>query len=149
MTTITELLGGGQVLQGLNYDVQTLFEERLNEGQRLFPALLRLVEDEGALVKVRKRRGRKPYDLGPHLRAENRIERGVVLAPLRNFLGNAHSRGTAAQKATGASAQGRDSSGKEDEAIGEADFAEALQSLVRIGQGLFMGKQAQQPVERV
>ncbi len=69
MTTVTEMLGGGQVLLGLNYDVQVLFEERLSDEQRLLIAILRLVEDESAIVEVRKGRGRTPYDMGPFLRA--------------------------------------------------------------------------------
>jgi len=48
MTTVTEMLGGGQVLLGLNYDAQVLFEERLSDEQRLLLAILRLVEDEKA-----------------------------------------------------------------------------------------------------
>lgn len=68
MTTVTEILGGGQVLLGLNYDVQVLFEERLTEEQRLLMAILRLVEAESGLVEIRKGRGRTPYDTGPFLR---------------------------------------------------------------------------------
>ena len=69
MTTVTEMLGGGQVLLGLSYDVQVLFEERLSDEQRLLLAILRLIEDESAFVEVRKGRGRTPYDTGPFLRA--------------------------------------------------------------------------------
>jgi len=57
MTTVTEMLGGGQVLLGISYDVQVLFEERLSDDQRLLLAILRLVEEESGLVEVRKGRG--------------------------------------------------------------------------------------------
>lgn len=58
MPTVTEMLGGGQVLLGLSYDEQ-----------RLLLAVVRLVEEKSGIVEVREECGRIPYDPGPFLRA--------------------------------------------------------------------------------
>ena len=44
MKSITEILGGSQMLLGISYEIQDIFEEYLTEEHRTFLALLRLLE---------------------------------------------------------------------------------------------------------
>jgi len=70
MKNITEILGCAQLLLGVSFDVQNVFEEYLSEEQRAFLVLLRLIEED---VPIRTRlyggRGRIPYDDEPFFRA--------------------------------------------------------------------------------
>lgn len=50
MTTVTEILGGGQVLLGLNYDVQVLFKERLSDEHWLLLAVLCLARHRSRAI---------------------------------------------------------------------------------------------------
>jgi hypothetical protein len=45
MKSITEILGGMQILLEVSFDLQTGFEEYLTNDQRTFLAILRLIEE--------------------------------------------------------------------------------------------------------
>jgi hypothetical protein len=44
MKSITEILGGSQMLLGVSYGIQDVFEEYLSEEHRTFLSMLRLIE---------------------------------------------------------------------------------------------------------
>ena len=46
MKSLTEILGGAQLLIGVSFDIQDTFEEYLSEEQRAFLVLLRLIEED-------------------------------------------------------------------------------------------------------
>ena len=63
MKTVTEILGGAQILFSLSFDLQDSFEEYLTEEHRAFLAILRVIEDERPRVERSwKHRGRRPYN---------------------------------------------------------------------------------------
>ena len=43
MKSITEILGGSQMLLGISYEIQDIFEEYLTEEHRSFLAMLRVL----------------------------------------------------------------------------------------------------------
>jgi len=49
MKSISEILGGMQILLELSFDLQTGFEEYLTEEQRAFLAMLRVIEEHLAV----------------------------------------------------------------------------------------------------
>lgn len=70
MKSITEILGGAQILLGLSYDIQECFEEYLNEEYRTFLAVLRVVGEHlpGEPYRLRTR-GRPSYGREGFIRA--------------------------------------------------------------------------------
>lgn len=63
MKSITEIIGGAQILLGLSFDIQECFEEYLGEEHRAFLAMLRVVEE--AFPREQRTstgRGRPPID---------------------------------------------------------------------------------------
>lgn len=70
MTTITQLLGGAQILLGINYDLQGCFEQYLTDDQRAFLASLRLIcLHQPALERGSSATGRPAYENEPFMRA--------------------------------------------------------------------------------
>lgn len=70
MKTVTEILGGAQILMGISFDLQDSFEEFLTEDHRCFLTMLRVIEEAQPNIEmVRKARGRIPYENEPIMRA--------------------------------------------------------------------------------
>ncbi|MGB7986006.1 MAG: transposase [Terracidiphilus sp.] len=70
MKSITEILGGAQILLGLDYDLQDSFEEYLSTDHRAFLAMLRVVEEHlPPLERPRSGMGRPAYENLPFFRA--------------------------------------------------------------------------------
>ena len=70
MKSITEILGGMQILLGISFDIQTGFEEYLTEEQRTFLAMLRVIEEHvNAPQETGSGFGRPAYDLQPFIRS--------------------------------------------------------------------------------
>jgi IS5 family transposase len=64
MKSITETLGGAQALLDISYEIQGCFEEHLNDEQKTFLQLIRIIESflpPNALIQTRNRTGRPPY----------------------------------------------------------------------------------------
>lgn len=70
MKSLTEILGGAQILLPVSFNAQECFEEYLNTEQRTFLAILRLVEEYvPPYESERSTMGRPAYEMGPFLRA--------------------------------------------------------------------------------
>lgn len=70
MTTITQMLGGAQILLGISYDLQECFEHYLTDDQRAFLSMLRLLSEyQPALERSGATTGRPAYEDEPFLRA--------------------------------------------------------------------------------
>ena len=70
MKSITEILGGAQILLGVSFNIQDVFEEYLTESHRAFLAMLRVIEEHlPAVEKTYKGRGRTPLANQPIIRA--------------------------------------------------------------------------------
>ena len=70
MKSITEILGGMQILLGVSFDLQKGFEEYLTEDQRTFLAMLRVIEEHSAVpCETASRYGRPAYSINPFIRA--------------------------------------------------------------------------------
>ena len=70
MKSVTEILGGSQMLLGISYDIQDAFEDYLTDTHRLFLSMLRVIED--SLPSVEQKRaatGRKAFAIQPFIRA--------------------------------------------------------------------------------
>ena len=70
MNSVTEILGGSQILLDISYDIQDVFEDHLTDYHRVFLAMSRVIED--ALPHIEENRaltGRKAYALLPFIRA--------------------------------------------------------------------------------
>ncbi len=70
MKSVTVILGDSQMLLGISYDIQEVFEDYLTNMHRSFLALLRLIED--FIPPINENRavtGRKPYAMMPFIRA--------------------------------------------------------------------------------
>ena len=71
MKTVTEIVGGAQVLLDIAFDVQHCFEEHLNDQQKTFLHMLRCIE---AYLPLLRRpyagTGRPPYQYQPFLRSQ-------------------------------------------------------------------------------
>ncbi len=70
MKSITEILGGAQILMGISYDIQDCFEEYLTEDHRSFLMMLRVLENH--LPNIEKSyggKGRRPCENTPIIRA--------------------------------------------------------------------------------
>lgn len=70
MKSITEILGGMQILLGIGFDLQKGFEEYLTDDQRTFLAMLRVIEEfQSTPVDTESRFGRPAYSINPFIRA--------------------------------------------------------------------------------
>ena len=70
MKTIAEILGGAQGLLDISFDLQFLFEERLNERQKTFLHMLRCIEEHLELPeRPYAGNGRRPYQYLPFIRS--------------------------------------------------------------------------------
>ena len=71
MKTITEIIGGAQALLDVKFDLQTCFEETLNDQQKTFMHILRCVEEHlPILIRPYAGTGRIPYQYLPFLRSQ-------------------------------------------------------------------------------
>jgi hypothetical protein len=67
--TITEILGGGQQLLGINFDLQKCFEEHLTDEHKTFLRILQVIESNCSLnERTYAGAGRKPYPYFPFVR---------------------------------------------------------------------------------
>ena len=70
MKSITEILGGAQILLGISFDLQDSFEEYLTDDHRAFLVMLRVLEEHLPPVQhVQSGRGRKRAEDTPIIRA--------------------------------------------------------------------------------
>ena len=70
MKSLTEIIGDGQLLFNISFDLQDIFEEYLTEQHRAFLAMLRVIEEHlPPLGIIYTGRGRKPHETLPILRA--------------------------------------------------------------------------------
>lgn len=70
MKSVTEIIGGAQLLLGISFDIQDVFEEYLTENHRAFLAMLRVLEEHfPSAERVYKGRGRLPHSNLPILRS--------------------------------------------------------------------------------
>jgi hypothetical protein len=70
MKSITDILGGAQLLLDISFDLQDTFEEYLSVEQRAFLVTLRVIEENVPLQEQYYRgRGRIPYQDIPFFRA--------------------------------------------------------------------------------
>ena len=70
MKSVLDILGGAQLLLGLSFDVQDVFEEYLSEEHRGFLSILRVIEEDQPLYsRLYRGRGRTPYNDVPFFRA--------------------------------------------------------------------------------
>jgi len=90
MKSITEILGGAQLLLGVSFDIQDTFEEYLSEEQRAFLVMLRLIEEDSPIrTRLYGGRGRIPYDDQPFFRAA--IGKSFLQIPTTDKLRLSHS----------------------------------------------------------
>jgi hypothetical protein len=91
MKTVTEILGGAQILMGISFNLQDSFEEYLTHEHRCFLAMLRLIEEaQPNIARIRNVRGRIPYENEPIMRAflARHFLRIATVEGLRNRLLN-------------------------------------------------------------
>ena len=69
MKTITEILGGAQILLAVSFDLQSSFEEYLNNEQRSFLSVLRILDEALPFDDLSNIRGRPSYRTRAFLRA--------------------------------------------------------------------------------
>ena len=70
MKTVTEIVGGAQGLLDISFDLQSCFEEKLNERQKTFLHMLRCIESHmPPLYRPYAGTGRKPYHYLPFFRS--------------------------------------------------------------------------------
>ncbi len=53
MKSVTEILGGAQILFGISFDLQDIFEEYLTEQHRTFLAMLRVIEEHLPAIGIK------------------------------------------------------------------------------------------------
>ncbi len=71
MKTITEILGGAQMLLPISYDIQHCFEEQLTNEHRFFISMLRVIEDaQPPISRPSALTGRPAYQNEPMMRAQ-------------------------------------------------------------------------------
>ena len=69
MKTITEILGGSQVLLDISFDLQKCFEEQLTNEQKTFLHLLRVAQEYlPVYIRPQAKTGRPPYPYHPFIR---------------------------------------------------------------------------------
>jgi hypothetical protein len=70
MKSVTEILGGAQILFPISYEIQDVFEEYLTEEHRAFLAMLSVIEEHiPHYERSYKGRGRRPHQDMPIIRA--------------------------------------------------------------------------------
>ena len=70
MKSITEILGGAQILFPISFEIQDVFEEYLTKEHRAFLAMIGVIEEHIPQFERRyKGRGRKPHEDTPIIRA--------------------------------------------------------------------------------
>ena len=70
MKSVTEILGGAQILFPISFEIQDIFEEYLSEEHRAFLAMLSVIEEHiPQLERIYKGKGRKPHQDMPIVRA--------------------------------------------------------------------------------
>lgn len=70
MKSISDILGGMQILLEVSFDIQAGFEEYLTKDQRTFLAILRVIEEHLRVpYEAESRYGRPAYSLPPFIRA--------------------------------------------------------------------------------
>ena len=70
MKTITEILGGGQALLDVNFNLQNCFEEYLSDEYKTFLHILRVAEEFlPKYVRPKRKTGRPPYQYYPFIRS--------------------------------------------------------------------------------
>ena len=71
MKTITEVIGGAQVLLDISFDLQCCFEEKLNEQQKTFMHMLRCIEEHlPVLIRPYAGTGRIAYQYYPFIKGQ-------------------------------------------------------------------------------
>jgi hypothetical protein len=71
MKTISEIIGGAQALLEISFELQSCFEETLNEAQITFMHILRSIEEHlPSLIRPYAGTGRIPYQYQPFLRSQ-------------------------------------------------------------------------------
>jgi len=71
MKTVTEIVGGAQGLLDISFDLQSCFEETLNDQQKTFLQMLRCIEwNLPPLYRPYAGTGRRPYQYLPFLRSQ-------------------------------------------------------------------------------
>jgi hypothetical protein len=71
MKTITEIIGGAQVLLDIPFELQSCFEQVLNDQQKTFMQMLRCIEEYlPVLIRPYAGTGRIPYQYQPFLRSQ-------------------------------------------------------------------------------
>jgi hypothetical protein len=91
MKSVTEILGGAQILLGISFNLQDSFEEYLTTEHRCFLHMLRLIEEAQPNLEMRRKtRGRIPFDNVPIMRAflARHFFRIATVEALRNRLLN-------------------------------------------------------------
>ena len=69
MKSVTEILGGSQMLLGISYDIQDVFEDYLSESHRVFLSMISVLEDFIPHIERNiAATGRKPYNILPFIR---------------------------------------------------------------------------------
>jgi len=70
MKSISDILGGLQILLEVSFDIQAGFEEYLTKDQRTFLAILRVIEEHLSVpLETDSGYGRPAYSLHPFIRA--------------------------------------------------------------------------------
>lgn len=70
MKTISETIGGAQVLLDIDFDIQKCFEEQLTETHKTFLQIIRVLEaEQKPLYRPYAGRGRKPLQYTPFMRS--------------------------------------------------------------------------------
>ena len=70
MKSVTEILGGAQILFPISFEIQDVFEEYLTEEHRAFLAMLGVIEEHiPHYERSYKGRGRRPHQDMPIIRA--------------------------------------------------------------------------------
>lgn len=73
MKSITEIMGGMQILFGISFDIQKGFEEYLTHDQQVFLSILRVLEAHmNAPEETGSHFGRLAYDQKPCLSLHNK-----------------------------------------------------------------------------
>jgi len=70
MKTITEIIGGGQALLDIDFNLQNYFEEYLTDEYKMFLHILRVAEEYlPVYIRPRRKTGRPPYQYFPFIRS--------------------------------------------------------------------------------
>jgi len=70
MKSISEIIAGAQALLGINFELQSCFEESLTDDQKTFLQIIRVIEEMmPPAIRSKARTGRPPYPLKPFIRS--------------------------------------------------------------------------------